>query len=39
MPIVVACINMSKSKTGALIVIQQDVSLENYEKAATKSTR
>lgn len=33
MPIVVACINMSKSKTGALIVIQQDVSLENYEKS------
>lgn len=33
MPLVVACINMSKSKTGALIVIQQDVSLENYEKS------
>lgn len=33
MPIVVACINMSKSNTGALIVIQQDVSLENYEKS------
>ena len=33
MPVVVACINMSKSKTGALIVIQQDVSLENYEKS------
>ena len=33
MPIVYACMNMSKSKTGALIVIQQDVPLENYEKS------
>lgn len=33
MPIVYACMNMSKSKTGALIVVQQDVPLENYEKS------
>lgn len=32
MPIVYACMSMSKSKTGALIVIEQDVPLENYEK-------
>ena len=32
LPIVYACMNMSKSKTGALIVIQQDISLEQYEK-------
>ncbi len=32
MPIVYACMNMSRSKTGALIVIQQTVSLENYER-------
>ena len=31
MSIVRACMNMSKSKTGALIVIQQDIPLENYE--------
>lgn len=31
MAIVRACMNMSKSKTGALIVIQQDVPLDNYE--------
>lgn len=31
-PIVYACMSMSKSKTGALIVIEQEVSLENYEK-------
>ncbi len=31
-PIVYACMSMSKSKTGALIVIQQEVSLENYER-------
>lgn len=30
--IVYACMNMSKSKTGALIVIQQQMGLENYEK-------
>lgn len=32
MPIVYACMSMSRSKTGALIVIQQRVSLEGYEK-------
>ncbi|MDE6396107.1 MAG: diadenylate cyclase CdaA, partial [Muribaculaceae bacterium] len=32
MPIVYACMSMSKSKTGALIVIQQDIPLEAYEK-------
>ena len=32
MPIVYACMSMSKSKTGALIVIQQSISLEIYEK-------
>lgn len=32
MPIVYSCMSMSKSKTGALIVIEQDVPLENYEK-------
>ena len=31
MKIVYACMSMSKSKTGALIVIQQDVPLESYE--------
>lgn len=33
MPIVYACMNMSRSKTGALIVIQQAVPLEGYEKS------
>lgn len=32
MPIVYACMSMSKSKTGALIVIEQSMPLENYEK-------
>lgn len=32
MPIVYASMAMSKSKTGALIVIEQEVPLENYEK-------
>jgi uncharacterized protein (TIGR00159 family) len=32
MPIVYACMAMAKTKTGALIVIQQDVPLDNYEK-------
>ena len=32
MPIVYDCMNMSKSKTGALIVIQQKISLDIYEK-------
>lgn len=30
MPIVYACMNMSKSKTGALIVIEQSIPLDNY---------
>ncbi len=33
LPIVYACMSMSKSKTGALIVIQQDIPLEAYEKS------
>lgn len=33
MPIVYAVMNMAKSKTGALIVIQQEVSLAQYEKS------
>lgn len=33
MPIVYACMNMSKSKTGALIVIQQSMPLESYEQS------
>lgn len=32
MPIVYACMSMSKSKTGALIVIQQKVPLDAFEK-------
>ncbi|MDE6307062.1 MAG: diadenylate cyclase CdaA [Muribaculaceae bacterium] len=32
MPIVYACMNMARSKTGALIVIEQDIPLETYEK-------
>ena len=32
-PIVYACMSMSKSKTGALIVIQQSIPLDNYEKS------
>ncbi|MGM9870722.1 MAG: diadenylate cyclase CdaA [Muribaculaceae bacterium] len=32
MPIVYAVMNMAKSKTGALIVIQQEISLDVYEK-------
>lgn len=32
MPIVYACNSMAKSKTGALIVIQGNVSLDSYEK-------
>lgn len=32
MPIVYACMAMAKSKTGALIIIAQDIPLENYEK-------
>lgn len=33
LPIVYACMNMSKTKTGALIVIQQEIPLDNYEKS------
>lgn len=32
MPVVYACMNLSKSKTGALIVIEQTIPLDNYEK-------
>lgn len=32
MPIVLACMNMSKSKTGALIVLQQNINLTLYEE-------
>lgn len=32
MPVVYACMNMAKSKTGALIVIEQKMPLDNYEK-------
>lgn len=32
MPIVYACMNMAKSKTGALIVIERNIPLESYEK-------
>lgn len=33
MPVVYACMNMAKTKTGALIVIRRSVSLEAYEKS------
>ena len=32
MPVVYACMNLSKTKTGALIVIEQTIPLDNYEK-------
>ncbi len=32
MPVVYAALNMAKTKTGALIVIEQGVSLQEYEK-------
>ncbi len=32
MPIVYACMNMSRTRTGSLIVIEQEISLDNYEK-------
>lgn len=32
MPVVYACMSMSKTKTGALIVIEESISLENYAK-------
>ena len=33
MPIVYACMNMAKSRTGALIVIEQSMPLEEYERS------
>lgn len=36
MPIVYACMSMSKSKTGALIVIQQKIPLESYAKTGDR---
>lgn len=33
MPVVYACMNMSKSKTGALIVIEQTIPLDDYIKS------
>lgn len=33
MPIVYACMSMSKNKTGALIVIEQSMPLDDYEKS------
>ena len=33
MPVVYACMNFSKTKTGALIVIEQSIPLDNYEKS------
>lgn len=32
MPVVYACMNLSKTKTGALIVIEQTIPLDDYEK-------
>ena len=32
MPVVYACMSMAKSKTGALIVIQQQIPLDDYER-------
>ena len=32
MPVVYACMNMSKSKTGALIVVQRTIPLTDYER-------
>ena len=32
MPVVYACMNLSKTRTGALIVIQQDMPLTDYER-------
>lgn len=36
MPVVYACMSMSKSKTGALIVIEQTVTLDNYAASGDK---
>lgn len=35
-PIVYACMNMAKTRTGALIVIEQSVSLEAYERSGDR---
>ncbi len=35
-PIVYACMNMSKTRTGALIVIEQTISLESYERSGDR---
>ena len=35
-PIVYACMNMSKTRTGALIVIEQAISLEAYERSGDR---
>ena len=32
LPVVYACMNMSKSKTGALIVVQRTIPLTDYER-------
>ena len=32
MPVVYACMNLARSKTGALIVVQREMNLENFEK-------
>ncbi|MFZ4454974.1 MAG: diadenylate cyclase [Bacteroidales bacterium] len=36
MPIVIACRNMSKSKTGALIVVAGDINLSTFEKSGER---
>jgi uncharacterized protein (TIGR00159 family) len=36
MPIVMACMNMAKTKTGALIVVRQKISLAIYEETGEK---
>lgn len=36
MPVVYACMNMAKSKTGALIVIEQTVPLDDYAKSGDR---
>ena len=36
MPIVYACMSMSKSKTGALIVVEQSVPLDNYSASGDR---
>lgn len=36
MPVVYACMSMSKTKTGALIVIEQSIPLDNYAKTGDR---